>query len=123
MDISNINYDPLVEKYRDLVTAAADTLWEYAEPAFQEYRSCALLKSILEKQGFTVSVPSSSLPTAFMAQWGSGKPVIGLLGEYDALPGMSQAADIPSPSPLDTPGGHGCGHNLLGCGILAGALF
>ena len=46
MDISNINYDPLVEKYRDLVTAAADTLWEYAEPAFQEYRSCALLKSI-----------------------------------------------------------------------------
>ncbi len=69
MDISNINYDPLVEKYRDLVTAAADTLWEYAEPAFQEYRSCALLKSILEKQGFTVSVP---LPLFLQPLWHNG---------------------------------------------------
>lgn len=123
MDISNINYDSLIKKYQDLIITAANTLWEYAEPAYQEYRSCDLLKSVLKKQGFTVSVPSPILPTAFVAQWGKGKPVIGLLGEYDALPGMAQEADVPSPAPLDTPAGHGCGHNLLGCGILTGALF
>ena len=88
MDISNINYDFLIEKYQDIIITAADTLWAYAEPAFQEYRSCDLLKSIFKAHGFDVSFPSALLPTAFTARWGKGKPVIGLLGEYDALPGM-----------------------------------
>lgn len=123
MDISNINYDFLIEKYQDIIITAADTLWEYAEPAFQEYRSCDLLKSIFKAHGFDVSFPSALLPTAFTARWGKGKPVIGLLGEYDALPGMGQAADIPAPTPLKTSAGHGCGHNLLGCGVMAGAFF
>ena len=104
MDISNINYDSLIEKYQDIIITAADTLWEYAEPAFQEYRSCDLLKSIFKAHGFDVSFPSALLPTAFTARWGKGKPVIGLLGEYDALPGMGQAPVIPAPTPLLTSG-------------------
>ena len=123
MNISDIDYTSLINKYQPLIISAADSIWEYGETAFQEYRSSALLKSILEEQGFTVSSPSSQLPTAFTARWGNGKPVIGLLGEYDALPGLAQKADVSSPAPLDAPAGHGCGHNLLGCGVLAAALF
>ena len=123
MNISEIDFQPLIEKYKALVISAADSVWQYAEPAFQEYHSSALLRSVLEEQGFTVSVPSPALPTAFIARWGQGGPVVGLLGEYDALPGMSQKADTPFPAPLNTAAGHGCGHNLLGCGALAGALF
>ena len=123
MNISDIDYTSLINKYQPLIISAADSIWEYGETAFQEYRSSALLKSILEEQGFTVSSPSSQLPTAFTARLGNGKPVIGLLGEYDALPGLAQKADVSSPAPLDAPAGHGCGHNLLGCGVLAAALF
>lgn len=123
MNISEIDFQPFIEKYKDLVVSAADAIWQYAEPAFLEYRSSDLLRSILEEQGFAVSLPSPLLPTAFTARWGHGGPVIGLLGEYDALPGMSQEADAHSPAPLEAPAGHGCGHNLLGCGALAAALF
>lgn len=123
MNISKIDYDFLVNKYKSLIDSAADSIWEYAETAFQEYRSSSLLKSILEEQGFSVSVPSPKLPTAFTACWGHGRPVIGFLGEYDALGGLSQEADVSAPAPLSALAGHGCGHNLLGCGVLAGVLF
>ena len=81
------------------------------------------MKSILEEQGFSISAPSEKLPTAFTARWGYGRPILGFLGEYDALPGLSQKADIAAPAPTSSSAGHGCGHNLLGCGVLAGVLF
>ena len=123
MNISKIDYTSLIEKYQSLIISAADSIWEYAETAFQEHRSSSLLKSILEDQGFSVSTPSEKLPTAFTARWGYGRPILGFLGEYDALPGLSQEADTAAPAPTSSSAGHGCGHNLLGCGVLAGVLF
>lgn len=119
--------EELAEKYRTLLISTANALWEFHEPAYEEERSCALLKQILAEHGFSVSVPCREIPTAFTASFGKGKPVIGLLGEYDALVGLNQAADetrqrcSEGESP-DTPG-HGCGHNLLGTGLLGAALF
>ena len=84
MNISKIDYTSLIEKYQSLIISAADSIWEYAETAFQEHRSSSLLKSILEDQGFSVSTPSEKLPTAFTARWGYGRPILGFLGEYDA---------------------------------------
>lgn len=123
MNISKIDYTSLIEKYQSLIISAADSIWEFAETAFQEHRSSSLLKSILEEQGFSISAPSEKLPTAFTARWGYGRPILGFLGEYDALPGLSQKADTAAPAPTSSSAGHGCGHNLLGCGVLAGVLF
>lgn len=89
-------------------------IWEFAEVGYKETRSAALLKDELRKSGFRITDAVGGIPTAFTAEWGSGKPVISILGEYDALPGLSQA-NIPEKKALTTGGpGHGCGHNLLG---------
>ncbi|MBS1825997.1 MAG: amidohydrolase [Acidobacteria bacterium] len=89
-------------------------IWEFAELGYKEQRSSGLLRSELQKAGFRTQENIGGMPTAFTAEWGSGKPVIGILGEYDALPGLSQ--DIhPERKPLVNGGsGHGCGHNLFG---------
>ncbi|HLT21095.1 MAG TPA: M20 family metallopeptidase [Thermomicrobiales bacterium] len=99
----------------------SDEIWGYAEIALAETKSCALQAEFLEREGFTITRNVGDLPTAFMAEWGSGAPVIGFLGEYDALPTLSQKAE-PEQSPV-SPGapGHGCGHNLLGTASLAAA--
>lgn len=97
--------------------AMSDAIWEFAEPAFQEVRSSKLQMEYLEKKGFRITTPVGGMDTAFIAEYGAGKPVIGILGEYDALPGLSQQADVTHQEPI--PGaaaGHGCGHNLLGTG-------
>lgn len=78
----------LVENHRPELIQAADRIWEFAEERFSEFRSCSLQMDILKNHGFAVSSPCSTLPTAFMARYGSGHPVIGFLGEYDALPGL-----------------------------------
>ncbi len=89
-------------------------VWEFAEVGYKEVRSAALLKSELESAGFTIKDNIAEIPTAFSATWGSGKPVISILGEYDALPGLSQQ-DKPERQPRTAGApGHGCGHNLLG---------
>lgn len=99
-----------------------DQVWEYSEVSLQEHQSAELLASYLEKQGFTVERGVAGMPTAFVATFGQGKPVVGLLGEYDALPGLSQAKS-PTRAPVAEGGpGHGCGHNLLGTGALAAAV-
>ena len=91
-------------------------IWEFAEVGFKENRSAELLKSELRAAGFSVIDNVAGMPTAFTATWGQGKPVIGIMGEYDALPGFSQD-DTPARKPLVNGGpGHGCGHNLLGAG-------
>ena len=97
-------------------------IWEFAELGFKENQSAALLASELRAAGFSVVDNVAGMPTAFTATWGQGKPVIGIMGEYDALPGLSQD-DTPVRKPLVTGGpGHGCGHNLLGTASLFAAV-
>ena len=91
-------------------------IWEFAEMGYQEHQSSALLQQQLQSAGFTIDGGVADMPTAFVASFGQGKPVIGILGEFDSLPGLSQDA-MPERRPLvaNAPG-HGCGHNLLGAG-------
>ncbi len=97
-------------------------IWEAAEVGYKETRSSALLRDELKAAGFRVEEGVAGMPTAFVATWGSGRPVIGLLGEFDALPGLSQDS-VPEPRPRVAGGaGHGCGHNLFGVASLAAAL-
>jgi aminobenzoyl-glutamate utilization protein B len=97
-------------------------IWEFAEVGFKETRSADLLKSELSGAGFSIAEGIGGMPTAFTATWGQGKPVIAVMGEYDALAGLSQR-DTPERSPLVEGGaGHGCGHNLLGAASLFAAV-
>lgn len=97
-------------------------IWEFAEVGYQEHKSAELLKSELRQSGFSVQDNAAAIPTAFTASWGQGKPVIAILGEYDALPALSQDA-ISERKPLaDGAPGHGCGHNLLGTASLFAAV-
>ena len=104
--------------------AISDQIWEFAETRYQEFRSRALQADFLEQEGFTVTRNLGGIATAFSASFGSGHPVIGLLGEFDALPRMNQAADVPEKQ-AERPGaaGHGCGHNLLGTGAMEAACL
>ncbi|MDR3333887.1 MAG: amidohydrolase [Treponema sp.] len=112
-----------LDRSRDVLIGLSDKLWDYAETAFEEWKSAAAIKEFLAGQGFTIEDKSGGLDTAFCAVYGSGKPVIGILAEYDALSGMSQQPGSAVPEAL-TPGGngHGCGHNLLGAGAVGAAL-
>ena len=97
-------------------------IWDYAELGYHEEKSSALLQQQLKGAGFAVENPMSDMPTAFVASYGSGKPVIGILGEFDALPGLSQEAS-PDRKPVVTAApGHGCGHNLLGSAAALAAV-
>ena len=100
----------------------ADRIWEHAELSLKEYASAALYLGKLRELGFTVTEKLCGIDTAFCGSYGSGRPVIGILGEFDALSGLSQKAGETAHNPL-VPGGsgHGCGHNLLGAGSLAAA--
>lgn len=100
----------------------SDEIWGYAETALKETRSAEALAAYAESQGFNVKRGVAGMPTAFTAEYGSGKPIIGIMGEYDALPGISQKA-LPTREPLmQGAGGHGCGHNLFGAGSLGAAV-
>lgn len=100
----------------------AKEIWDYAELGFLEDKSTAVLQNLLEQEGFTIDKGVAGMPTAFVASYGTGKPVIGILAEYDALPGLSQKAE-PTKSPVAAGGnGHGCGHNLFGTGSSASAI-
>jgi len=89
-------------------------IWNHPQTGFHEDYAAGLLAGVLEKAGFRVQKRVASLPTAFMAEWGSGSPIIGVLGEYDALPGMSQQVNAEKQPVQDGAPGHACGHNLLG---------
>jgi aminobenzoyl-glutamate utilization protein B len=102
--------------------AVSKQIWEFAEVGYQETKSAALLQDELRAAGFQITERIGGIPTAFSAQAGSGKPVIGILGEYDALPGLYQEA-IPAKSPArSNRPGHGCGHNLFGAASAAAAI-
>ena len=97
-------------------------VWEFAEVGYKEVRSSALLKSELQAAGFTIKDKIAEIPTAFSATFGSGKPVISILGEYDALPGLSQQAKPERQAIVAGAPGHGCGHNLLGTAAAFAAI-
>ena len=112
-----------IEEKKQLVAGVADQIWEYAELSLQEVQSAALYVRVLRQEGFAVEEGIGGIPTAISASFGPGRPVIGILAEYDALSGLSQQGGCPVRREL-TPGGtgHGCGHHLLGAGALAAAL-
>jgi aminobenzoyl-glutamate utilization protein B len=111
-----------VEKHKANLIQISDDIWALAETAFEENQSSKLLADYAEAQGFIVERGVAGEPTAFVATYGSGKPVISVLGEYDALPGLSQKTE-PTKNPV-TEGnpGHGCGHNLFGAASLGAAI-
>ncbi|HTL06822.1 MAG TPA: amidohydrolase [Chitinophagaceae bacterium] len=106
------------DTYKDI----ALSVWQYAEVGYKETKSAALLQATLQKNGFTVQSGVAGLPTAFVATFGNGQPVIGLLAEFDALPGLSQDT-VPERKPLaNTNAGHACGHHLFGAASVAAAI-
>lgn len=96
-------------------------IWTLAEVGYQEVRSSAILQDQLRKEGFKVQSAVADMPTAFVASFGEGKPVIGILGEFDALPGLSQDS-IPVKKSIGGIAGHACGHHLFGVGSLASVV-
>jgi len=113
----------IIEENKDFYTDLSDKIWDYAETRFEEYKSADLFCNVLEEQGFKVEKGIADIKTAFVGTFGKGKPVIGILGEYDALSGLSQKSGIAKKEPLQEGGnGHGCGHNLLGTASLSAAL-
>ena len=99
-------------------------IWEFAEVGYKENNSSSLLKAELRAAGFQIQENVAEIPTAFVATFGEGKPVIGILGEYDALPGLSQVAFIAEKRARVAGGpGHGCGHNLFGTASAFAAIM
>lgn len=111
-----------IENNKNRIIKISDKIWRLAELGLVEFESSALLSNELEKHGFRVKRGIAGMPTAFVAVWGEEKPVIGIMGEYDALPGLSQKK-VPWKEPLE-PGkpGHGCGHNIHGVSGMAAAI-
>ena len=111
-----------LEENKDRLIEISDAIWDYAELGFVEFKSAKLLADELESHGFNVDRGVARIPTAFVATWGSGKPIVGVMGEYDALPGLSQKK-VPYKDPIEEGApGHGCGHNIHGTSGLGGAL-
>jgi aminobenzoyl-glutamate utilization protein B len=111
-----------LEENKHRFTAISDEIWANPEVAWHEFRSSKLQADFLQAEGFQITWDVGGLNTAFVAEWGTGKPIIGFAGEYDALAGLSQV-NRPSQEPLvKGDPGHGCGHNLLGTGCMAAAV-
>ena len=111
-----------VEAKKDDFIALSDRVWGMPELLYAEFRSCAEHVEMLEQQGFRVTRDLAGIPTAIMGEAGEEGPVIAILGEYDALPGLSQESGVAEPRPVEAGGhGHGCGHNLLGAAALLAA--
>ena len=115
--------DDVIEGRRNDFCAIADDIWDHPETRFQEFWSAARLADALEAEGFQLTRNAGGIPNAFIASFGAGQPVIALLGEFDALTGLSQQAHCAAPaSPTPGENGHGCGHNLLGTAAFAAAV-
>ncbi|MEW5915182.1 MAG: amidohydrolase [Gemmatimonadota bacterium] len=124
--------DTLVEPKRDVIASVdkqapdlirlSDQIWGFAETALRESKSSALLAAHAEQHGFKVTRGVAGMPTAFIAEFGSGSPIIGIMGEYDALPGISQKVSTTKEPHVSGAAGHGCGHNLFGAASLGAAI-
>jgi aminobenzoyl-glutamate utilization protein B len=111
-----------IEEHQDELVKVSDDIWGYAEYGLLEEKSSKRIAETLKKHGFKVNLGVACMPTAITAEWGSGKPVIGLMGEYDALPGISNKA-VPMRDPIpESSFGHGCGHNIHGTTAMSAAI-
>ena len=112
-----------VEESGPVVSQVADRVWDFAEVRFKTDKSADEYEKVLRDNGFAVTRGAAGMNNVLIASYGEGKPVIGILAEYDALPNMNQTADL-ARQQQDKPGaaGHACGHNILGAGALAGVL-
>src|SRR5204863_6215428 len=111
-----------VDAIKPRFVALSDRVWGMPEVCYTEARSAAEHLAELRHQGFRITENVAGIPTALVGEWGEGGPVIAFLGEYDALPGLSQEAGVAEPRPMEAGGhGHGCGHNLLGSAALLAA--
>jgi len=108
------NQSPLIEM--------ADQIWETPELGWKEFKSSRLQAAYMQKEGFSITWNVGDINTAFVAEWGKGKPILGFIGEYDALPGLSQKNQPAKEAIIEGGPGHGCGHNLLGTGAVASAV-
>jgi aminobenzoyl-glutamate utilization protein B len=127
--ISNKSIDALkneastnIQSGYDAYKKIALSIWDYAELGFKESKSSALLQTTLKDNGFTVEAGVAGMPTAFVATFGSGSPVIGILAEYDALPGISQGNSPTKTAIANKTSGHACGHHLFGTGSVAAGI-
>jgi aminobenzoyl-glutamate utilization protein B len=111
-----------VEAHQKALIAISDSIWALAETAFEEHESARILADYAEAQGLKVERGVAGIPTAFVATYGSGSPVISVLGEFDALPGISQKASTVKEPLNEGAAGHGCGHNLFGAASLGAAI-
>lgn len=110
-----------VDQGRPVYKQTALSIWDLAEVGYKEEKSSALLQQLLKKAGFTIESGVAGIPTAFIASYGSGKPVIAVLAEFDALPGISQTAD-PVKTSAGKSAGHACGHHLFGVATAAAGI-
>ena len=111
-----------IEENKEVFVSLSDKIWEYAELSLKEFRSAELYLKVLNELGFETESEVAGIKTAFLGKWGSGRPYIAILGEYDALSGLSQVGGIAEKKEVEKGGnGHGCGHNMLGAGALAAA--
>lgn len=117
-----VNITNFLDSKAKELTGISDAIWDYSELGFKEFKSAKLQAGYLEVNGFHVEMGVAGIPTAFVAEWGQGKPYIGYLGEYDALAGVSQEVSTSRQPRVPGGPGHGCGHNLLGTGALGAAL-
>src|SRR5262249_19849426 len=111
-----------VDQRTDMLKQVNHSIWEYAEVGLKEHKSSALLIDKLKENGFTVKTGVAHMPTAFVATFGSGAPVIGMLAEYDALPDLSQKAAPQREPAVEGGAGHACGHSGLGTAALGAAI-
>ncbi len=109
--------DDKTENYSSI----AQNIWEYAEMGYQENKSSELLQQTLKDAGFTITSGVAGIPTAFTAEYGTGSPVVAIMGEYDALPGLSQKA-VAEKESAGKAAGHACGHHLFGTASTAAAI-
>ena len=111
-----------VAAHQEDILALNHAVWQYAERGMGEYQTADYYVALLHKLGFEVREGVADIPTAFIGSWGAGAPVVGFLGEFDALPGLSQKAGCAQRQDLGAECGQGCGHNALGAGALAAAV-
>ena len=112
-----------IEAHQDIFTALSDEIWANPELSLKEFHSAEAYRKVLRENGFTVESGMAGIETAFLGRFGKGHPVIGILGEFDALSGLSQEKCAVEQKPIIPGGpGHGCGHNMLGTGALAAAF-
>lgn len=112
-----------IDREREVISQVSDRIWDHPETAFQEYVAAETYFDALEKEGFAVEKNLAGIETAFSGRFGHGRPVIGILGEFDALSGLSQKPDCAVKAAIaEGAPGHGCGHNLLGAGSMAAAI-